>query len=374
MSKDLIKTTVCHLTTAHPRFDNRIFKKECVSLAHAGYKVILLVGDGKKNALESGVQICDLGVYNKAFMRIFIAPFVFAYTALRKKAKIYHFHDPELILTGLILRMFGQKVIYDIHEDYTTSIYQRSYIPVFLKRITRILWSFFENFAASFFYQIIAEKYYQNRFPQAIQILNYPILSPHLSPNKQGVGNTILYTGNINEERGALIYTDILNFTNNIDLVMIGFCRTTTWNKIKSIAGTNIYKLKIIGIDSYVGYNEIKKIYEGGSFLCGLAIFPEGPHFKQKELTKFFEYMHYGIPIICSNFPVWKYLVEKHNCGICVNPNSKDEILSAIKYLQNNPVKALEMGRNGIKAVDEHFNWGIEEEKLINFYNSIGEK
>lgn len=371
MSEKLPKTLVCHLTNVHPRFDNRIFKKECVSLSNAGYEVILLVGDGKGNAIVSNVQISDLGLYNKTFKRLFIAPFVFAFKAWRKKAGIYHFHDPELIISGLILRLLGQKVIYDIHEDYTTSIIHRSYIPSPFKKAVRFLWSSFENVSASFFYQIIAEKYYQRRFPKAIQILNYPVIPVKLSTYNHGVGNTLLYTGNINEERGAVIHSDILNFTDTIDLVMIGFCRTITWNKIKSIAGNKIDKLKIIGVDSYVGYNEIKKVYEEGPFLCGLAIFPESPHFKEKELTKFFEYMQYGIPIICSNFPVWKYLVEKHQCGICVNPDSKDEILSAIHYMQNNPTKALEMGRNGIKAVDEYFNWGIEEEKLINFYNSI---
>jgi glycosyltransferase involved in cell wall biosynthesis len=374
MSAKLPKTRVCHLTTVHPRFDNRIFKKECVSLANAGYEVMLLVGDGKGNGIEYGVNIYDLGLFSKAFKRLFIAPLVFAFKAWKIKAAVYHFHDPELILSGLILRLLGQKVIYDIHEDYTTSIIHRSYIPVPFKKIARFLWLLFENSAAFFFHQIIAEKYYQRRFSKAMQILNYPVIKKQLSTYNHGLGNTLLYTGNVNEERGALIHSDILNFTATIDLVMIGFCTTRTWNKIKTVVAHRIEKLNIVGIDSYVGYHEIKKKYEEGSFLCGLAIFPESHHFHEKELTKFFEYMQYGIPVVCSNFPVWKKLIEHNNCGICVNPNSKDEILSAINFLQKNQTKAQEMGQYGIKAVNEQFNWEIEEAKLINFYNSISEK
>lgn len=373
MKEQSYKARVCHLTTVHPRFDNRIFKKECISLVNAGYEVKLIVGDGKGSAIESGVDICDLGFYHTAFKRIFIAPFVFAYAALRKKATVYHFHDPELIITGLILRIFGKKVIYDIHEDYTTSIIHRDYIPNPLKKLVKFFWLTFENTSSIFFHQIIAEKYYKRRFPKAIPILNYPNLSTQAKSNNHSIGDTMLYTGNINEERGALIHSNILNYTDNIAIKMIGFCSSITWNKIKVIANQKNDKLTVIGVDSYVNYNEIKIRYEQDSFLCGLAIFPESSHFIEKELTKFFEYMQYGMPIICSNFPVWKNLVEDNDCGICVNPNSESEIKNAITFLQENPERAKEMGRNGIKAVKDQFNWTIEEEKLIDLYNSISE-
>jgi len=370
MSKVSYKARICHLTTAHPRFDNRIFAKECVSISKAGYEVILLVGDGKKNAFESGVQIYDLGLYTKKIKRLFVAPFVFALMALKRKASIYHFHDPELIITGLILRMFGKTVIYDIHEDYTTSINHRNYISVPFKRAIRYLWLIFENLSSFFFHQIIAEKYYQNRFPEATQILNYPVILTQPSQNEHGIGDRLLYTGNISEERGALIHTDILNYTDT-NILMIGFCSTITWNKIKSKANHKIDKLKVIGVNSYLSYSDIKKNYEEGEFLCGLAIFPENQHFREKELTKFFEYMQYGIPIICSHFPVWKSLIEGNKCGICINPNSKDEILTAITFLKEHPKKAKEMGKNGIKAVNKQYNWSLEGEKLISLYKEL---
>jgi hypothetical protein len=45
---------VVHVTTVHPRDDIRIFRKECVSLARAGYEVIQVVGDGLGPALVDG--------------------------------------------------------------------------------------------------------------------------------------------------------------------------------------------------------------------------------------------------------------------------------------------------------------------------------
>jgi glycosyltransferase involved in cell wall biosynthesis len=371
MSKKLHKPRVCHLTTAHPRFDNRIFAKECISLSKAGFEVILLVGDGKGSAIESGVNIYDLGLYTKTLKRIFLAPFIFTFMALKKKASIYHFHDPELIITGLTLRMLGKKVIYDIHEDYATSIIHRDYIPRPLKKVASYFWLAFENTISVLLHQIIAEKYYQHRFPKAIQILNYPIISAQSPKKNHGIGETLIYTGNISEERGALIHTEILNYTDEINILMVGYCSRITRNKIRSTTNKKINQLNVIGVDSYISYSDIKKKYEQDSFLCGLAIFPESLHFREKELTKFFEYMQYGIPIICSNFPVWKNLIEGNKCGISVNPYSKDDIHTAIIFLKENPIKAKEMGQNGIKAVKNQFNWGIESEKLIDLYKTL---
>jgi len=91
----------------------------------------------------------------------------------------------------------------------------------------------------------------------------------------------------------------------------------------------------------------------------------------KKELTKFFEYMNAGLPIICSDFPVWKKFVEKHECGIAVDPYDENEIKQAIQYLRNNPDAARKMGENGKKAVTLELNWHTEEQKLIAWYNEL---
>ena len=55
-------TKIAHLTSAHPRYDTRIFVKECASLAeHEGYEVYLIVADGKGDETRSGVRILDAG-------------------------------------------------------------------------------------------------------------------------------------------------------------------------------------------------------------------------------------------------------------------------------------------------------------------------
>ena len=81
--------------------------------------------------------------------------------------------------------------------------------------------------------------------------------------------------------------------------------------------------------------------------------------------------MAIGLPVITSNFELYKNVVEKYNCGICVNPLDTQEIANAIIYILNNPSKVEEMGENGKQAVQENYNWAIEQQKLYRLYSAL---
>jgi glycosyltransferase involved in cell wall biosynthesis len=89
--------------------------------------------------------------------------------------------------------------------------------------------------------------------------------------------------------------------------------------------------------------------------------------------VKMFEYMAAGLPVIASNFPLWKQIIEGNQCGLCVDPLDPKAIAKAIDFLVTHPEEAEQMGRNGQKAVLEQYNWGIEEQKLLDLYNSLAE-
>ena len=90
---------------------------------------------------------------------------------------------------------------------------------------------------------------------------------------------------------------------------------------------------------------------------------------------KMFEYMHAGIPVIASNFPLWQEILTENKCGICVDPFNLDQIAEAIKYLLNNEEDARIMGINGREAVTKKYNWENEVKKLENIYiNAFNKK
>ena len=127
---------VVHITTVHQRDDARIFSKECVSLKDNGFDVALIVADGKGDEIKQGIKIYDIGIYSSRIKRL-----LFSSKKAIKKAKdiggdIFHFHDPDLLIAIRSLKSKTNKVVFDSHEDFPILMYQRPYIPIYLRKIS----------------------------------------------------------------------------------------------------------------------------------------------------------------------------------------------------------------------------------------------
>jgi glycosyltransferase involved in cell wall biosynthesis len=108
-----------------------------------------------------------------------------------------------------------------------------------------------------------------------------------------------------------------------------------------------------------------------GRSIAGLVTFHSLPNHIHAQPNKIFEYMSAGVPVIASDFPLWREVVLGNQCGLCVDPMDPAAIARAIDYLVQHPDQARQMGENGRRAVLERYNWSIEEAKLINFYENI---
>lgn len=375
-SSSLAKSnSIVHLTSVHPKFDTRIFHKECKALMAAGYNVILVV-PADRDEIVDGICIHAVTVPRNRLKRMTLTAVSVCSVALKLDASLYHFHDPELITVGLLLRLFGKNVIYDIHEDYRTSILQKKYLPIFLRRILSSMFSAFEFCCSRFFNLVLAERYYAKNFPKGLIVANYPILPADFDPtsNKNRPCShkvNLIYTGNISEERGALLHSEIVRTLDDTHLYMIGKCDKNLSDRILRRASNSKERIHIVGEGYHVPYSTILDYYNRGIWTAGLAIFPPSPHYLQKELTKFFEYMAFGIPVICSDFPIWRSLIQDNGVGLCVDPNDVNSALDAIRYLFGHPNEAVEMGMRGKRLAFEKFNWNIESQKLLFFYKQI---
>jgi len=381
------KPKICHLTTVHPPFDTRIFHKEAKSLAKAGYLVTLIAKHDKEETID-GVKILPLKTPRNRIVRMTKTLLECYRKAVKVDADLYHLHDPELIIVGWLLERRGKKVIYDVHEDYVTSIKQKNYLPSFVRNPLAKIIGLIEKVSSKLFDVIIAEKYYKERFNQGVMVLNYPVfdnINNDLHNNnkehsitkidlyKQNWGKLhwLIYTGSITEDRGAINHTNILNITNQVGVYFVGKCSEKLANKMLKIAEESRENLIIEGVGYYVSRETIDSRYKENNWLAGLALFPQTPHYYRKELTKIFEYMKNGIPILCSNFPAWKELIDETGCGIIVDPSNLIEIKEAIEWLIEHPKDRKEMGYRGRKAIEDKYNWSIEEKKLFALYEKI---
>ena len=125
---------VVHLTSVHRPFDTRIFHKECKSLAKAGYDVTLVAPYAEGDLTEDGIKLRAVALPHDRRERVTRTIREIYRAALQEDAEIYHFHDPELMPVGVLLKLHGKKVIYDVHEDYSTSMQGKQWIPSVLHR------------------------------------------------------------------------------------------------------------------------------------------------------------------------------------------------------------------------------------------------
>ena len=367
---------ICHITTAHQPFDDRIFHKECKTLAKNGYRVFLIAQHNNCEVIE-GVHIIPLPIAKNRMQRITIFPIKALLKAIKLKADIYHFHDPELIPIGVILKLIKRKiVIYDVHENYSKQILSKNYLPKKYRKIMSKIYKNIEFYSSLLFNGIITATddilsnfYYHNN---AVSARNFPILGYLPSRNKFKKEKhdefIIIYEGGIFEERG-IIQTinalELIDIPYKVQLYLYGkFDPPELERKAKNLKGFKkvIYK-------GYVEYRKIPLILEKAD--AGIACLLPLPNYFAAFPNKLGEYMMAGIPVIASNFPLWKEIVEGNECGICVDPTKPEEIARAVKYLIDYPEESRRMGENGRKAVLEKYNWEIESKKLLKLYNKL---
>jgi hypothetical protein len=116
--------TVCMLTSVHSAFDVRIYEKEARSLTTAGFRV-MIVAPHDKNEQKEGVEIIAVRRCGHRLQRITKGIWDVYRKAREIDAQVYHIHDPELIPVGILLKLTGNRVVYDVHEDVPRDIHSK---------------------------------------------------------------------------------------------------------------------------------------------------------------------------------------------------------------------------------------------------------
>lgn len=124
--------------------------------------------------------------------------------------------------------------------------------------------------------------------------------------------------------------------------------------------------IKFIG---KIGRKEVNELY--GMARAGIVIYQPAANHLESQPIKMFEFMAAGLPVVASDFPLWREIIEGNTCGISVDPTNPEAVRKACQELIENPERAQKLGRNGKKAVDEKYNWANEEKKLLEMYDGL---
>jgi glycosyltransferase involved in cell wall biosynthesis len=370
-----LKYQIVQITSGHLANDIRVFYKECRSIADSNFEVILIVPHHSKTTVDN-VMILPIPISMGRFVKIFINPVKLFLKTLRLSGDIYHFHDPAFLPFGLILKFMGKRVIYDIHEDVPKSIHSRDYLPKIMKDLVSCLIEKYEIFVAKRLSGLVcATPAITRRFEKinlnTMTVNNYPLQAEinydHVSRWHERK-NAVAYIGSITRVRGIFEIIRSLTYISskyNVSLELAGkFSSSKLFMQAHMTSGWD--RVNYYGqIDRASVKNLLRNVR------AGLVIYHPEPNAIEAQPNKLFEYMAEGIPVIASDFPLWRDIILENHCGLVVNPLNPEEIAEAITYIFTHPIEAEKMGINGLEAVQSTFNWEKEKTKLFSLYNKL---
>ena len=255
-------------------------------------------------------------------------------------------------------------LIYDSHEIFTE-------MPALQGRFTQKIWRFLEKqFIYKIKYKVAASSSYANWFKE-----NYSIETPIILQNfprrlefKQQLTNhipkIILYQGAINPSRGLDRIIPAMNRIDNAELWIAGSgpkledykTLTTELNldsKVKFLGNLHPDTLREITVKADVGLS----IEENN----GLSYFYSLPN-------KLSDYIQAHVPIVTSNFPEMKKVVEKYNVGEIIENHSEEELAKKIAIVLQNGKSYY---ASNLSKASLELCWENEEPKILELLSKV---
>lgn len=362
------KRHIVHLST-YPADDIRVFQKACKTEVSEGYRVTEIVCGTEDQTVE-GVEIRCVPSATGRISRVIKLSWRMYRAAIQERADLYQIHHPDLIPAGLLLKSSRKKVIYEPREFFPDKILSMRWIPEWLRPMTRAVFGFYERTTSVLWNHIIvADRYSARGFsgrPVSV-VPNYPLLTPVKASCRPGKKtHKLIYVGGLSQERGLLVMLKIAELlrAHNVELELMGrFGFPEDEGRIHAIPNVR-----------YLGNQDLNAVY---SHLLnadlGLLLLQPVPAYTYagENTLKLFEYMWCGLPVVSSDFPKLKEIIESADCGICIDPCDAENAADAILKLLNDRELRRELARNGRNAVIEAYNWPAASNVMSHVYRNV---
>ena len=364
---------VVHLTSVHPPFDIRIFYKECRTLSRAGYEVVIIAPHDRDEVVD-GIRIRAVRKPRNRRERLTYTAWKIIKAALEEDADLYQFHDPELLPWAKLLQVLGKKVIFDMHENYAKSMLTKHWVNPGMRRFLFLLYSFVEYLLLMKMPVIYVEESYPkySHIGPSTTVRNMPMLDEitNIRETKYSIP-TVGYIGDVSVERGTLTILKSLQVLKEQGVTVHWECigdldKNHEMDVLRFIQQHHLEGIRMRGyLPPMDGWRIISRCHVGLAVLLPLA------NYVESYPTKMFEYMALGLPVLVSNFRLYREVVERYRCGLTVDPEKPEELANAIRWLLEHAQESEKMGLRGIEATMSVFKWETEAQKLLDLYKSL---
>lgn len=378
------------IAVQHSALDDRIFYKEARSLNKAGHKVTYLCSANSKGEIldmggtplnkkgELQLKINDIqiiavphskSIFQKSLNKINQSTFfkTLIQHGITLKADDYHAHEPQsLYIAQKIEEETKCKIVYDAHEPWLN-------IP----RKDRLLRSLL---LPKLKYLIAAngitrgDLLFHNHNIKSEVILNCSVpelFIPQLKPEKFNTP-IIVHEGSLWFDRGLKEIIEAIRMLKkeypNILFKIVG----ETFNEEKDYLEQKIKAYQLENNIEVTGWLSYEKV---GSALvdCSIGLITNTPVTSNTlagPANKFFNYLTYGIATIAMDIPETTSLLNQTNSGITIQNRSTENLYQSIRMLLEDKALLKRYCNSAFEAYQK-FNWGVEEKKLISFYENV---
>lgn len=368
---------VCHVISGYFRNDARVFYRQCLSLKKYDFNVCILTNDAGPNEIQEGVDVISCTQMPIArWKALLFATKYFYQHAVEIDADVYQLHSPELLPLAVKLKKLGKKVVYDAHEDMPAHILEKEWLPIWSRKIVSWCFSLYMGHVYKLIDEVISPhthvvKDVVKRFGKGILIANFPIIKKNYvstESNYLNRQNIFCYSGTVYTYSNQQTITSAMIKAVGAHYHVVGYIDSDQQTKLMQTEASN--RVKFLG---RLSQDDLAKFYHKS--IAGIAVYDYKLNLGNKlgsyGTNKIFEYMEAGLPIICTDYELWKDIVERYQCGICVKPGDKEALAEAMITIMNDRKAAFMMGKNGRYAVENEFNWLSEELKYCAIFRKL---
>lgn len=378
--------TILHLSHTDIRCDSRILKELASLEIFSDYEICALglklnegasMSDKDLNPSVHSLRLCTkifdfLPRPLRYLLNFFELTLILTVKGVKLRPALVHCHDTLVLPAGWLIKLLtGSKLVYDAHELESDKNGQTRILSKGTLFLEKICWSKVDFLISVS--QSILQWYDENlgAKDQAL-ILNSPVVEvlDNTEINVSGKEKYFHEKYNIDVTKPVFVYVGILGEGRGIEVCLDAFADSMLeahvvflgYGSHASLVKSYSKRYPNIHLHPAVPHEQVVSFVKSADIgLCFVENVSLSDYYCLPN--KLFEYCFSGVPVLGSDFPEIKRIVEKYQLGICCKPES-ESIRSAIRQASNNPLPAM---HNDLSDL----SWATQADRLQSSYRSL---
>ena len=371
------------LSVTNDLFSDQRVDKVCTTLTNMGFEVSL-VGRRYKDSPKIAKR-----AYQTFRLHLFFRTGPLFYAEFNTRLffwllfhcfDVYVANDLDTLLPNvLVSKLKRKKLVYDAHE-YFLGILEIQHRP----RVKKA-WSIIEKFCFPKLEKVItvsqsiADLYHEQYGKEVKVVRNIPVLQQITPTNKTEIRlelglpvdkSIIIYQGNaIHRDRGGEEIVEAAPFIKNGIVLIVG-----QGDMVPDLQK----RVQEMGWQDQVIFTgrvkpELLRKYTAAADIGVTFDKNVSPNHYYSLPNKLFEYIHAGIPIVASNLPERKRIIDDYGVGVVLDDLSPENVGNTINNMLQESSK-MEQFRQNCRNAASKLNWQEEEKILREIYFEVKSK